>query len=172
MAKTNLSPLRKSAERLKDVRLKDAHFQLIDLNIFQRQAIEGRKNPVNGRYVAALNVKAAILDMYPNILAPITSKPREVINPSPITPLAAPKVAPPPIIQEMPKPETTVDNVVYMDAYREAKATKQETTTITQPDSAKETSPELEQAAMLAKSRADIESIYNGGEKTRQSKVA
>ncbi len=159
MPKPKISPIRKSAERLKevtlkDVRLKEANFELIDLTIFQLRAIEERKNPVNGRYVAAFNGKKQILQMYPKLREAFVSKPQKQINQSPIQsnpihaankipdtyveplaqpnlrPAQAPEFAPPPIIKEAvyanngPQ-EVASSNVVSLDEYRASKANGQ-----------------------------------------------
>lgn len=109
MPKSNILPIRKSPERLKDVRIKDANFNLVDLTKFQIGAIMERKNPVNGRYVAALNVKNQILEMYPSILTPTTAKAPEKVNQNlfmqPATAQPAPEVAPPPMpVQPIERP--------------------------------------------------------------------
>lgn len=99
MPKSNILPNRKSAERLKDVRIKGAQSGSVERNQYQIEAnkaskqrplrreqidaIFERKNQVNGRYVASFNVKKAILDTYPNLLMPFTSKEQEQINQSP-----------------------------------------------------------------------------------------
>lgn len=190
MPKPKISPIRKSAERLKevtlkDVRLKEANFELIDLTIFQLRAIEERKNPVNGRYVAAFNGKKQILQMYPKLREAFVSKPQKQINQSPIQsnpihaankipdtyveplaqpnlrPAQAPEFAPPPIIKEAvyanngPQ-EVASSNVVSLDEYRASKANGQPEA----PTPSGELNEQQVQEDMLATARAKIQTIY------------